>query len=379
MGDFLNKLKEKLSSGRIDQTKAAVGIMIAALVLVAAAVLGMALSGIDIRSAKASGEEGSKKQEEAAEEVKQDAGEAEADAAKAENEAGEQGLESGEEAKEEKPDTEDTDPEEAGVPEITVTPNEPQPGLVHAISAGEMEVIRKTYDGTIRGYGFSLDEGSRDQYNRQLQAVQVNSTLNTLNANVLVFASDPNTPVTALAFQAGYEAGYTEKILDILKEQGVRATFFVTMEYVKNNPQIIKRMLDEGHEIGSHTASAPEEGIANLSLEDQMNDALSLQTYMEEQYGYTMSKYNFNSGVYTVQQAILMTRMGYQFVFCSLNYADYDPNIEFDSAQVLSKLEDMMHNGCIYCFHMTNKVTAEILPGLLQCMKDEGYSIISLR
>ena len=375
MGNFLNNLKDKIH--KMDQTHAAVGIMAAALVLVTAAVLVMALSGIDIRDAKASGKDTGKRQEAA-----QNDAEKEAEAA-AENEAEEADVnaEEAEEA-ENNADSEnaqaDTD-SQSTVPQLTIAENEPQPGLIHAISAGELEVIRQTYDGTIRGYGIGLEGGSRDQYNRQLQAVNINSQLNALNANVLVFASDPNTPAAALAFQAGYEAGYTNEVLDILKEYGVRATFFITMEYVTNNPDIVQRMLDEGHEIGSHSASCPEDGIANYSLDDQMNDALKLQTFMEEHYNYTMTKYNFNSGVYSAQQAILMSRMGYQFTFCSLNYNAYDPEKEFDRTEVLAALEDMMHNGCIYCFHMTNKITTEILPGLLQCMRDEGYSIISLR
>ncbi len=371
MSNFLTNLKEKMHLDKIDQTHAAVGIMAAALVLVAAAVLTMALSGIDIRHAEPGGKDTGKQQE--AEPAEAEKEEAAPDTGKAQAEEGEEG-----EAEDTQDAAADTESQSAP-PQLTIAENEPQPGLIHAISAGELEVIRQTYDSTVRGYGIGLEGGSRDQYNRQLQAVNVNSTLNALNANVLVFASDPNTPAAALAFQAGYEAGYTSQVLDILKEYGVRATFFVTMEYVTNNPDLVKRMLDEGHEIGNHSASCPEEGIANYSLDDQMNDALKLQSFMEEHYNYTMTKYNFNSGVYSAQQAILMSRMGYQFTFCSLNYSDYDPEQEFNSTEVLAALEDMMHNGCIYCFHMTNKVTTDILPGLLQCMRDEGYSIISLR
>ena len=375
MGNLFGKLKEKLHFEKIDQTHAAVGIMAAALVLVAAAVLVMALTGIDIRGTKVSDKDsGEKREEEQAEAGKEQEAEPEADAE--ENaDADPDSANENEEAENAQAETES----QTSVPQLTIAEDEPQPGLIHAISPAELEVIRQTYDGTVRGYGIGLEGGSRDQYNRQLQAVNVNSTLNALNANVLVFASDPNTPAAALAFQAGYENGYTSQVLDILKEYGVRATFFITMEYVTNNPDLVKRMLDEGHEIGSHSASCPDEGIANYSLDDQMNDALKLQTFMEEHYDYTMTKYNFNSGVYSAQQAILMTRMGYQFTFCSLNYSDYDPEEEFNSTEVLAALEDMMHNGCIYCFHMTNKVTTEILPGLIQCMRDEGYSIISLR
>ena len=369
---FFSKLKEKLTAFFEDQTKLATALMIAAVVIAAVSVLVMALSGIDIKGASGNTPAGKTQNEEAApEDETQEA------VPEGNNGEGADDRENGAEG--EAPEENGTsEPEQSTEPD-TETEQGPDKGLVHTISPAELEVIRQKYDGTVRGFGIGLEGGSRDTYNRQLQAVNINSTLKSLGANVLVFASEPDTPNAAIAFQAGYEAGYTEQVLDILKQYDVKATFFVTMEYVSKNPDIVKRMIDEGHEIGSHSSSCPEDGIANYALSDQMNDAMELQNFMEAHYDYTMTKYNFNSGVYSVQQAILMSKMGYEFTFCSLNYADYDPDESFNSADVLSKLEDMMHNGCIYCFHMTNKVTVEILPGLIQCMKDEGYNIVSLR
>ena len=56
-----------------------------------------------------------------------------------------------------------------------------------------------------------------------------------------------------LTFDEGYEAGYTSEILKILKENNVKATFFLTAHYVNTQPELVQQMIDEGHIIGNHT------------------------------------------------------------------------------------------------------------------------------
>ena len=60
-------------------------------------------------------------------------------------------------------------------------------------------------------------------------------------------------PYIYLTFDGGYEAGYTEKILEVLKQNEVKATFFITGHYLNTSPDLVKRMIDEGHIIGNHT------------------------------------------------------------------------------------------------------------------------------
>ncbi len=56
-----------------------------------------------------------------------------------------------------------------------------------------------------------------------------------------------------LTFDEGYEAGYTEKILETLKQNNVKAAFFITAHYVNTNPDLVQKMIDEGHIVGNHT------------------------------------------------------------------------------------------------------------------------------
>ena len=61
-----------------------------------------------------------------------------------------------------------------------------------------------------------------------------------------------------LTFDAGYENGYTEAILDVLKEEKVPAAFFLVGNYIEENPELVKRMVKEGHTVGNHTMHHPD-------------------------------------------------------------------------------------------------------------------------
>lgn len=62
-------------------------------------------------------------------------------------------------------------------------------------------------------------------------------------------------PYVYLTFDGGYEAGYTEKILEVLKQNDVKATFFITGHYLNTQPDLVKKMIDEGHIVGNHTVN----------------------------------------------------------------------------------------------------------------------------
>ena len=271
----------------------------------------------------------------------------------------------------------------ASTQEVPVTQTEPPETStpktqIHALSQQEIDAIRARYDGTVIGFGTGFKQSWADEYNRP---TLVNNLLNRFagtDANILAYCSDAETKAVAFSFQCGTEYGHTDEVLDILAKYGVKSTFYIIHSYGEKNHSLVERMIREGHVIGSHTYSCPNGGIARLSLEEQMQDAMKMQQYMQESFGYTLSKFNFNSGYWSEQAMIMMSRMGYQIDFCSCNYSDYDPTASFDSAEILSSLEKCLHPGCIYCFHTTNVITPTILEPLIRYCQDQGYSIIQV-
>ena len=249
---------------------------------------------------------------------------------------------------------------------------------IHALSTEELNAIRSKYSSKVNGFGTGFRHSWVDADNRPTTVNNLLAQFKGTDANLLAYCSDVNSKCVAFSFQCGTEYGHTDAVLDILKKYDVKATFYIIHSYGEKNRALVKRMISEGHDIGSHTYSCPNGGIANWKLEDQMEDALKMQKYVQETFGYTMTKYNFNSGYWSEQAIIMMSRMGYQVDFCSCNYSDYDPNATFDTPALISDLEACLHPGCIYCFHTTNVITPTILEPLIQYCLAQGYRIVAV-
>ena len=250
-------------------------------------------------------------------------------------------------------------------------------GAIQALTAEEIAAIEGSTDTSQRGFGTGFTD-PKNELGRPSYVTSVEEDMKNAGINGRCFCADADTKKASITFQAGYESGHTEQILMLLAQNSVKSTFYVTHEYGWNNPELLQKIIDQGHEIGNHSYSAPEEGIATKPLQYQMDDALRMQSYMEENYGYTMRKYNYNSGVFTLASAKMMSEMGYEVCFCSVNYDDFSETTEFDANSILNSLLSCAHNGVVYCFHINNKVTAEILPGLIYYLRSEGYEIVQM-
>lgn len=184
----------------------------------------------------------------------------------------------------------------------------------------------------------------------------------------------PSTKDIYLTFDQGYENGYTPKILDTLKEKEVKAVFFLTYDYAKRQPELVQRMIDEGHIIGNHSyahKSFPEE----LSLEQAMEDIAKMHQYVLDEYGYTMTQFRFPMGYFSERTLALTQSMGYTSVFWSFAYADWDPNKQMGYEKALAKVKSGEHPGAIYLLHSVGKDNSEILGPLIDDIRANGYTL----
>lgn len=173
-----------------------------------------------------------------------------------------------------------------------------------------------------------------------------------------------------LTFDEGYENGYTEKILDVLKEKQAPAVFFVTYDYAKRNPQLIKRMIDEGHIVGNHSYSHP--SMPSMSLSEAAEDVKKLHDYIKEEFGYTMTLFRFPKGEFSEQCLALLNEMGYKSVFWSFAYQDWNADNQPDPAESLKKLNESIHSGGIYLLHAVSSTNAEILGDFIDTVRENG-------
>lgn len=178
----------------------------------------------------------------------------------------------------------------------------------------------------------------------------------------------------ALTFDQGYENGYTAPILDTLKEKGVRAVFFLTGHYVRSQPELVQRMIDEGHILGNHSDSH-KIYCKDLSIEDSAADAIWMQDYLRENFGYEMRLFRFPEGEFSEQSLALMQQMGYKSLFWSFAYNDWDPKNQPDPEAARARIEKYLHPGEIMLLHSVSATNAQILPEVIDMIREEGYTI----
>lgn len=187
------------------------------------------------------------------------------------------------------------------------------------------------------------------------------------------YLGDPSKKVLYLTFDAGYENGSTEKILDILKEQQVPAAFFLVGNYIEKNADLVRRMEAEGHIVGNHTmhhkdmSKLTDEAAFTRELED-------LEKLYQETVGKPMPKYyRPPQGIYSESNLKLAQKLGYKTVFWSLAYVDWNNDSQPTREQAFKKLLPRTHPGAVILLHSTSKTNAEILGELIETWKAEGY------
>lgn len=192
------------------------------------------------------------------------------------------------------------------------------------------------------------------------------------------YIGDTSQKIIYLTFDAGYEAGYTPQILDALKKHNVSATFFVVGNYIETSPDLVKRMVEEGHTVGNHTYHHPDMSkISTLeSFSKEMNDLVDLykQTTGEE----LVKFYRPPQGKYSIENLKMANELGYKTFFWSLAYVDWYQDKQPTHEEAFKKLLGRIHPGAIVLLHSTSKTNSEILDELLTKWEEMGYTFGTL-
>lgn len=179
-----------------------------------------------------------------------------------------------------------------------------------------------------------------------------------------------------LTFDEGYENGYTAKILDVLKEKKCPAVFFVTMPYVKENPELINRMIDEGHIVGNHTVNHP--SMPSVSITKATQEIAELHDYVITHFDYKMTLFRPPRGEWSERTLALTQQLGYSSVFWSFAYQDWITDRQPDQSTALQKTVAAAHNGAIYLLHAVSSTNASILGNFIDGVREQGYVFSAL-
>ena len=178
--------------------------------------------------------------------------------------------------------------------------------------------------------------------------------------------------VLYLTFDAGYENGNVERIVDILDKHGVKGNFFVLENIIKRNTELIKRMADNGHLIANH--SLHHKNMADMCYEECSNEICGLEKRYEELTGRKMSKFfRPPEGKCSVKLLDNVDALGYKTVYWSFAYADWDNGRQPDPEHAFRLIMENTHNGAVILLHPTSKTNADILDGLLTEWEKRGY------
>ena len=181
-----------------------------------------------------------------------------------------------------------------------------------------------------------------------------------------------------LTFDAGYENGYMEGILDVLKEKEVPAAFFLVGNYLEEHPDLVKRMVEEGHLVGNHTMHHPD--MSELAEEEDFAKELKdLEGIYQEITGESMKAYyRPPQGKFSESNLKMAKDMGYKTIFWSLAYVDWYEDKQPSREEAINLLNERIHPGAIVLLHSTSKTNSQILGELIDGWKGEGYTFCSL-
>lgn len=197
--------------------------------------------------------------------------------------------------------------------------------------------------------------------------------------NVEALALDTKTQekVMYLTFDNGYEYNnLTANILDTLKEKNVKAAFFVTLSYVKQNPTLVRRMIDEGHIVGNHSTTHPV--FPQLTRTQMAQEILTLDNYMKENFSYTSQYFRFPTGAYSECALELVTSVGFRSVFWSVAYADWDRSAQKGADYAFSTVTSRFHPGAVILLHAVSQDNADALGRIIDQARNEGYKFNTL-
>ena len=215
-------------------------------------------------------------------------------------------------------------------------------------------------------------------FRQEGQPPVANATADQLRSYNAYYLGDTGQKTVYLTFDAGYENGYTAPILDALKKHAVPATFFVVGHYLETAPDMVKRMVAEGHTVANHTYHHPDmSAIADKTAFQQELAAV------EEAYtrvtGQTMPKlYRPPQGKYSAANLQMAKELGYSTYFWSLAYVDWYVDKQPTREQAFDKLLTRIHPGAVVLLHSTSATNAAILDELLTKWKEMGYTFGAL-
>ncbi|MFT9371309.1 delta-lactam-biosynthetic de-N-acetylase [Paenibacillus polymyxa] len=236
---------------------------------------------------------------------------------------------------------------------------------------GESASATQAVDGQPYHFGFKKSKGG------ELPSIAQEGFMHLIERQGGIFLGDTTKKELFLTFDNGYENGYTPKVLDVLKAKKVPAAFFVTGHFVKDQPDLMRRMASEGHIIGNHSWSHPD--MSTISSAEIRSELDRVRTASAELTGQKEMKYvRPPRGIFNEKALASCREAGYTSVFWSVAYKDWDTSIQRGTDYAYRQVMQQLHPGAVILLHSVSKDNAEALGSIIDEARKQGYEFKSL-
>ena len=183
--------------------------------------------------------------------------------------------------------------------------------------------------------------------------------------------------VLYLTFDCGWEHdNLTSKVLNVLKKKKVSAAFFCTLDHIKNEPELIRRMINEGHIVGNHSTTHP--SFAEIGRTRMTREIEQVENYLRKNFGYCAKFFRFPKGEYSESALDLVSSLGYTSVFWSVAYADWDVSVVRGKDYTVKTVTERLHPGAVILLHCVSRDNAAALGEIIDKARAQGYVFKSL-
>lgn len=261
--------------------------------------------------------------------------------------------------------------------------------------ASENETTNETTEGPVippvgidDSFDYTMDPNSfvndpiswsyrRNSDHTQVEGYTMGVDFNFYDAFYLVNTDDK---VLYLTFDEGYENGYTSQILDTLNTYSVQAAFFVTESYIRHEPELVKRMKDEGHIVANHSvhhydgSTGEGLGMPDITNEEVVEELKGVEVTMEELTGYPLDLFFRPPGGLFSERTLYITRqLGYKTIFWSMSHVDWYVNEQPTVEETVERVMTNYHPGAILLLHAVSEANTNALGEIIESLQNEGY------
>jgi len=239
--------------------------------------------------------------------------------------------------------------------------------LFICLGTGIFIQLRRFHTQPVAAYEWGL------HFEKPSTAPVPNLTDDKLNPYNAYYHGNLNEKAIYITFDAGYENGFTRPILDALKKHNAPAVFFLVGPYIESNPELVQRMVAEGHTVGNHSYNHPDMTTKNQTeFLRQLNK--TAKAYKEVTGADMPLFYRPPEGKFTTENLQWAQAAGYTTVFWSTAYVDWNTDSQPTHEYAYQKIADRTFPGAIILLHSTSQTNAEILDTQLTKWEQQGYT-----